>query len=180
MDTKTPPTSLIEQVRDQIAYGLAYPDFHAPKVVELGSDIDLYITEVEAYRHTMELIMGEVRKLYNQIALQPEANTAGTGVKYDSGKPRMDLLSPEWLLEVARVLTFGADKYGPHNWRGGIAYSRLIGAALRHISAINQGEDHDPESKLLHAAHASCCMMMLTAFQLSGDNSLDDRYKPQA
>ncbi len=66
---------------------------------------------------------------------------------------------------------------GAHNWRGGITYSRLIGAALRHIFAILRGEDLDPESGLPHVHHASCCLMFLSAM-MSHRKDLDDRWKP--
>jgi hypothetical protein len=39
------------------------------------------------------------------------------GVKYDAGKPMMRLVPPRALRETAKVLTFGASKYSPENWR---------------------------------------------------------------
>lgn len=99
-----------------------------------------------------------------------------TGLKYDSDKVRVELLDAEWLFMVGQVLTFGANKYAAHNWRGGISYSRLIGAALRHIFAILRGEDTDPESGLPHVAHASCCLMFL-AWMMEHRKDLDDRWK---
>src|SRR5579863_5356378 len=62
------------------------------------------------------------------------------GVKYDAGKVRMDLLDSYALSQLAAVLTMGANKYGDHNWRGGIRYSRVFGAALRHLFAWQAGE----------------------------------------
>lgn len=98
------------------------------------------------------------------------------GTKYDSGKPRMDLLPPIALTEVSKVLTFGANKYGDRNWEKGINYSRLIGAAMRHLNAYNGGQDLDPESGLSHVAHACCNLMMLIHMsEKRGD--LDDRSK---
>src|SRR5690348_15045125 len=73
---------------------------------------------------------------------------AATGQKFDQEKPRTDLLDPVALEGLAKILTFGAKKYAAHNWRGGISYSRLIAAALRHTFAILRGEDVDPESGL--------------------------------
>ena len=49
-----------------------------------------------------------------------------TGLKFDSEKPRMDLLPPKAIFEVAKVLGFGAEKYGPENWR-------LLDLSLIHI-----------------------------------------------
>lgn len=98
-----------------------------------------------------------------------------TGKKFDQDKPRMDLLDSKWLEETAKVLAFGATKYGDHNWRGGIVYSRLIAAIYRHLGAINRGEDNDLESGLPHSSHLSCCIMMLSSLMRERPD-LDDRY----
>lgn len=97
------------------------------------------------------------------------------GTKLDSAKPRMDLLDPLWLEEVAKVMTFGATKYAAHNWRKGISFSRVIAALLRHTFAILRGEDVDPETGLLHSAHASCNLMFLTNYY-THRKEFDDRY----
>ena len=84
------------------------------------------------------------------------------GVKYDTDKPMMDLIPPIMEMEVSRVLTFGADKYGPDNWRKvPDLRRRYIAAAKRHINALQQGEERDPESGLHHAAHAVSCLMFI-------------------
>lgn len=100
------------------------------------------------------------------------------GVKHDQGKIPLDLLSGEALLRIGEVMAFGKGKYGAHNWRGGIAWSRVIGAALRHLIAYNEGEDKDPESGLSHLAHAGCCVHFLLEYAKS-HKELDDRYKPE-
>lgn len=106
----------------------------------------------------------------------PKQPVLGSGSKYDGDKPRMDLLDADFLEQVASVLTFGAQKYAAHNWRGGIAYSRLIAAAYRHLGAINRGEDIDPESGLPHVAHLGCCVMFLSSM-MAKKPELDDRFK---
>lgn len=98
------------------------------------------------------------------------------GLKYDQGKPPMDLLSAKALTEIAKVMGFGATKYSANNWRNGIQWSRIIGAALRHIEAFNDGQDKDPETGLSHIAHASCCLMFLLEYEQTHPE-LDDRYK---
>lgn len=98
-----------------------------------------------------------------------------TGIKHDKDKPRMELLDTVALESMAEVLTFGAQKYASHNWRGGIQYSRLIAAALRHILAYNNGEDLDVESSLSHIDHAACCLMFLSNMSHTRPD-LDDRY----
>ena len=98
------------------------------------------------------------------------------GTKFDAGKPPMDLLSTEALIQTARVLEFGKAKYDSHNWRKGMSWSRLLGAAMRHLTAFNNGEDLDPETGLSHLAHLSCCTMFLLEY-LKTHKELDDRYK---
>jgi hypothetical protein len=97
------------------------------------------------------------------------------GTKFDSEKIRVDLLDPLALEGLAKVLTFGAKKYGDDNWRGGLVYSRVIGALLRHLFAIMRGEDNDPESGYPHIDHVGCCWMFLSTFMKSRKD-LDDRF----
>lgn len=73
-------------------------------------------------------------------------------MKYDSEKLRYELIPPSTTLALARVLTYGARKYKPDNWRKG-EVDRYVGAAYRHLEAWRQGEKRDPESGLLHLEH---------------------------
>ena len=59
------------------------------------------------------------------------------GRKFDGEKPRMYLLPPKAIQEVAKVLTFGAQKYDEDNWKKlDNLQNRYTGASLRHIFAI--------------------------------------------
>lgn len=98
------------------------------------------------------------------------------GKKFDAEKTDMSLLSSIAIYKIADVMTFGKKKYSANNWRGGIVYSRLVGAALRHIFSWLGGESLDPETGKSHLAHASCCLMMLLEFETTRPD-LDDRYK---
>ena len=98
------------------------------------------------------------------------------GTKFDFGKPPLDLISVEANIQEAMVLDFGRKKYDTHNWRTGMSWSRVIGAALRHISAFNRGEDKDPETGLSHLAHARCCVSFLLEYEKT-HREFDDRCK---
>ena len=98
------------------------------------------------------------------------------GTKHDAGKPPMELLSHHALVEIAKVFGEGAKKYERFNYRGGIAFNRLIGAAHRHLGAFSAGEDLDPETGLSHVAHLGCCAIMLLDM-LREHPELDDRYR---
>lgn len=101
------------------------------------------------------------------------------GTKYDEGKPMMSLIDPYVLTEMARVLTFGAKKYDPDNWRKGFNLRRILDACLRHITAWSSGQDLDEETGLSHLAHAMCCLMFLM-WLYKFRPELDDRYKEPA
>lgn len=98
------------------------------------------------------------------------------GKKYDQGKVPLDLLDPLALEGLAAVLQFGSKKYASHNWRGGINYSRLIAALLRHTFSILRGEYIDAESGLPHIDHVQCCAMFLSNMMKTRPD-LDDLYK---
>lgn len=98
-----------------------------------------------------------------------------TGRKDDTDKLPLDLLDPVALEGLAAVLQFGAKKYAPNNWRGGISYTRLLGAILRHTFAIMRGEDIDEESGLPHVDCVQCEAMFLS-FMMKQRKDLDDRW----
>lgn len=88
--------------------------------------------------------------------------SASTGIKLDADKPMMELIPPRAELALARVLTFGARKYAPDNWRQVPDLERrYLAAALRHINAHRAGELCDPESGELHLSHAFTCLAFL-------------------
>ena len=79
------------------------------------------------------------------------------GAKLDNGKPRHGLVLGAFsnaLTEVAKVGTFGANKYSDNGWLSvpnGLA--RYTDAMLRHHFAEAGGEELDEDSGLRHAAH---------------------------
>lgn len=84
------------------------------------------------------------------------------GRKDDTGKLRYDLVPFAALDEVVDVLTYGAQKYAPENWRHvPDAQTRYFAAAMRHLSRWKQGEIVDDETGCDHLAHAVCCLMFL-------------------
>ena len=100
------------------------------------------------------------------LSLKPE------GKKYDSGKPDWSLLPFKAVSETVEVLTFGANKYGPDNWRiVPNAKKRYLAAAFRHIVAYATGEKKDSESGLSHLSHALCCLMFILELEKTDDTS---------
>ncbi len=98
-----------------------------------------------------------------------------SGTKHDSGKIRFELIPPEALEALASVLTFGAKKYAPWNWAKGFDWSRLYGAAQRHLNAWWSGEQKDPETGYSHLWHGLCCVAFLVVHEMKGLGK-DDRH----
>jgi len=97
------------------------------------------------------------------------------GIKHDQRKPRISLFPLRALWEMAKVMTFGAKKYGSFNWKGGLRYTRLADAALRHVVQFIEGEDLDKETGISHLAHAGCCIAMLLEMTMDRKD-MDDRH----
>lgn len=69
-------------------------------------------------------------------------------------KVRMELLPMDALEAVAKIYTFGAEKYGVGTWRQlADGSERYRAALLRHMTAECKGEELDPESGLPHVFH---------------------------
>lgn len=95
--------------------------------------------------------------------------------KFDSEKAKICLLPTEALREVAKVVGFGATKYGRYNWRQGMDWTRLYDAAQRHLWAWLEGETRDSDSRMRHLAHAACSILFLLSYEITGTGK-DDRY----
>lgn len=86
-------------------------------------------------------------------------------IKYDEDKPRLALVPPSLIMEVGKVLTFGAAKYTPNNWRLMEDTESTISAIDRHFCAWKSGEDLDPESGLSHLSHMATNIAFLLELQ---------------
>lgn len=90
-----------------------------------------------------------------------------TGKKLDAGKYRFSLLPIRSVVEIVKVLEFGAKKYDVNNWQHvPDAETRYFDAAMRHLIAFKEGEKLDEESGLHHLAHAGCCVLFMLWFEV--------------
>ena len=102
----------------------------------------------------------------------------GNDPKGEAGakKDPMQCIPLNALAPIAHVMKLGSIKYGPSNWLNsdGVGLLTYKGAVLRHLAAIDRGEDIDPESGQSHWAHiAASCMIILDA-EANGQ-LIDDR-----
>lgn len=80
-------------------------------------------------------------------------------------KPQLQNIPPELNRQVSQALECGAIKYGPWNWwDNNVELMTYLGAMKRHIDALIDGEDIDPESGAHHLGHvAAGCAIVLDA-----------------
>lgn len=92
-------------------------------------------------------------------------------MKYDTEKNRLELIEPAFIEGLGAVLTMGAKKYAPNNWKNATEEDRerIKGALLRHIMAYLKGDRLDAESGESHLYHASFGLMVLDYFDRKDD-----------
>lgn len=88
------------------------------------------------------------------------------GMKFDDGKLQYSLIPPEIKLYLAEILTFGAKKYAPNNWKK-VDVQRYYDAFERHMVAFQLGEENDQESGMHHLKHALTNMVFITWLELN-------------
>jgi len=97
-----------------------------------------------------------------------------SATKHDQGKARFDLLPIPAILEIIKVLQYGAVIHGEWNWKKGMSYSRLYSASQRHLTSWWSGQSFDPESRINHLAHAACSLLFLMCYEIDEIGN-DDR-----
>ncbi len=95
--------------------------------------------------------------------------------KNDKDKPGYSNIPRLALLEVAKVMSYGAKEYGKYNYSGSIESSRLTDALERHLNKYLLNEDID-ESSYHHVAHIAANALMLLDGILT-KQVIDDRNK---
>lgn len=90
------------------------------------------------------------------------------GVKFDEDKPRISLVHPAFILELAKLATTGAKKYGDHNWELGMDWNRPYDALHRHAIAWATGEPDDAETGTSHLIAIAWNAMVLWTYERFG------------
>ncbi len=102
---------------------------------------------------------------------------AKQSLRYNTDKPKWSLVHWKSMEPMVRVLEFGAKKYSPHNWKRGFVGSELLESAMRHLTAMMDGEVTDSESGLSHAGHVQCNMMFYNYFNNFNNKENDNTEK---
>lgn len=95
------------------------------------------------------------------------------------GKPDLSLIPYCVEAALARVMQWGAAKYGRYNYTKGHDLTQLVAAIRRHAGQLLAGEDVASDSGEHHAAHIMAnCLMLLHQRELG--TLRDDRFQPQS
>lgn len=120
------------------------------------------------------------------------------GLRFNNGKLKWHLVHFKSLHPMIQVLMYGAHKYsifknkrgnivygkdvtpeyaakhltliesGADNWKKGLDLKEILNSNIRHITAILDGEEIDPETGQPHIGHAMCNNMFYSYFTING------------
>lgn len=86
--------------------------------------------------------------------------------KDEKNKARVDLVDPEFIVGIAEILGYGAEKYEPYSFQKVTeGLDKYYAAAMRHILAWRTGDFVDGETGKNHLLHAACNLMFLLRVQ---------------
>ena len=114
---------------------------------------------------------------YTEKAIDaPAVETSEVAVKFDTGKPRFDLIPPEAQIGLAVLYGIGAKKYADRNWEKGMDWTRIIRALKSHTEKFELGEDYDLEDGQHHMLSVAWNAFTLFTYAIRQIGT-DDRVK---
>ena len=127
-------------------------------------DFQSFLSGVEIYQlpltmHTTHAPCSNCRAAIEKAGIA-NIKVVETFLKFDTDKLRYDLIPVDWHEGDAEILTFGAKKYKPNNWREADDIGRYFAALERHLMACKKAYEqqdssllYDKETKLHHMKH---------------------------
>jgi len=80
------------------------------------------------------------------------------------GKAPLELLSPDFLREIAKALEIGEKKHADNHYLlKGVPITKVIGAAMRHLTQL-QEENIDEDTGIYHTGLAAACLQIIDCF----------------
>lgn len=105
-----------------------------------------------------------------KVNRKSDTKTDDQQAKADAGKPRLTLVPPRIIWDIAVIREFGCKKYqDPENWRK-VSAQRYRDAMFLHMMAyLASPHGKDPESGLPHLWHLACNVAFLCELEDSKD-----------
>lgn len=93
-------------------------------------------------------------------------------LRYNGGKLKWSMVHFKSLEPMVKVLMYGEKKYARDNWKKGLNREEILDSMQRHLSALIDGEEIDPESAEHHIGHIMCNCLFYSYFNVvNGDKS---------
>jgi hypothetical protein len=93
-------------------------------------------------------------------------------LRYNEGKLKWSMVHYQSLAPLVRVLMYGEKKYARDNWKKGLNREEILDSMQRHLAALIDGQEIDPESGEHHIGHLFCNCMFYSYFNvINGDKS---------
>jgi hypothetical protein len=115
---------------------------------------------------TLDVLNKGVNKEAIVDAFKDAPDEIFTGLRFDEGKNRLDLLPPEWTWALGLVMTKGAVKYDARNWEKGMPWSKVMGPLKRHLTKFEAGETYDDETGCHHLAMVAWNALALLSYDI--------------
>jgi len=147
--------------------GNTYPQVMHAEVAAIGSTLEPGASDIFVTHQPCE----NCQKAIDNASLK--LHIVNSFMKFDTGKLRYSLIPPIATEALASVLTYGAKKYKPNNWKTAEDFDRYTDALYRHLEAWRGGQEFDEESGLSHLSHALTNIAFLIwneANKVRGDN----------
>lgn len=87
-------------------------------------------------------------KVIPPIDLQQPVMADGGGLRDSNGKPRFDLIPPEFMEALAAHYAAGATKYADRNWERGMRWGECFRCIMSHAWKWWLGEKYDVDPKM--------------------------------
>lgn len=96
----------------------------------------------------------------------PPTASKEMALRFNKDKRKWSLVHFKSLEPMVEVLEFGAEKYEPDNWKKGLDKKEILESMMRHLGALMDGEEYDPESGINHIGHIMCNAMFYSYFNV--------------
>lgn len=131
------------KTRDEVVHAEVSAIQHAKKSKKSLKNCGIYVTHQPCAGCEASILAEGITNIH----------IVGNFLKFDTDKLRYDLIPTEATKALAEVLTYGAKKYKPDNWKYCEDVNRYIAALMRHLEAHRSNELYDEDSGMLHMSH---------------------------
>lgn len=91
-------------------------------------------------------------------------------LRYNQGKLKWSLVHYKSLEPMIRVLEYGSKKYAAWNWQKGLNREEILESMMRHLVALMDHQEIDPESQEHHIGHLFCNCMFYSYFNVISED----------